>query len=260
MADKINKTPQALARPRFPGNLGGFTIVELLIATTIFSLVLLVTLASFLNVGKNFFKGVTSNQSQDTSKAVLDDLAAAIRTAPNVSPLQTAAVSGLGAAYKYICIGNTRYTYGVDSRGNPIMYDANNTRNLNPSNANANFGLIRDKLPGSSACAAPCYPADFVNCGANSAQFNNPRELLSDQMRVGYLGIGQSNSTQGAYETYNLYVLNLVLAYGGDTTAMNFDLGNPDINSKVTCKGSLTAQQFCSVTVLSTSVFRGLQT
>jgi prepilin-type N-terminal cleavage/methylation domain-containing protein len=231
MANKIKKTQ-------------GFTIIELLLATVAFSIALLVALAAFLGIGKLFFKGVTAGQSQDTAKAVLDDISGAVR----VAPAFTNVISS--GNYRYICIGNIRYTYAVDNNGKPIMWDSSQQADYDPSDGNANFGLIRDKLPGSSACAAPCAPG-----GSCSAPFPaSPTEMLSDQMRVGFLGISSSSNT------INLYNVNLVLTFGA-SPPLNFNPDpNAELNSKVTCNGNLTSQQFCSVTILSTSVFRGIHT
>src|SRR5438105_2859585 len=52
----------------------GFTIVELLIATTVFSIVLIVFLATFLRISELFYKGVSLSNTQETARTVLQDI------------------------------------------------------------------------------------------------------------------------------------------------------------------------------------------
>src|SRR5258708_6166908 len=118
---------------------GGFTIVELTIATAIFSTVLLVGLASFLGIGKIFYKGVTITQTQSAAQSVLDQLSSDVQFGVSVVASQP---TGTGA--RFMCIGNARYTYNLYQEVNIDVHDSS-----------THFGLLRDLLPGNSGCANP---------------------------------------------------------------------------------------------------------
>ena len=55
-------------------NQHGFTIIELIIATTVFSVVLLLCSYSLLQIGKTYYHGITSSRTQNTARAISDEL------------------------------------------------------------------------------------------------------------------------------------------------------------------------------------------
>jgi prepilin-type N-terminal cleavage/methylation domain-containing protein len=59
----------------------GFTIIELLIATTVFSVVLVGALAGFLEIGKLFYKGVSTTSTQSIANEVLQDVSGQFQSA-----------------------------------------------------------------------------------------------------------------------------------------------------------------------------------
>jgi prepilin-type N-terminal cleavage/methylation domain-containing protein len=59
----------------------GFTLIELMIATTLFAVVLIVILASFLQIGKIFYKGVSLNSVHESVRTVVDEISDDIKFA-----------------------------------------------------------------------------------------------------------------------------------------------------------------------------------
>lgn len=210
----------------------GFTIIELLIATSIFSVLLLIALAGFAGVGNLFYKGVAITQTQSATESALKDMAGNIQTASAVQlPVNTSAA---GNGYWYFCAGGVRYTYLLQH--SPI--DASQDENLSLGSS-TNMALVKDILPSASSCAAPCVSACSVPFSPDA------QELLSGRMRLMRLDIvGEGNQ---------LYNINIVVAYGDDEDFDNLD--NPDT---IACKGGLSDQKFCAVDSLSTSVYEGL--
>src|SRR5665213_1030907 len=144
------------AKATDPRNNRGFTIIELLIATAVFSLVLLGALSGFLQTGRLFYKGVSLTQTQATAKQILDDVSTNIMN----TGASKIASSPAGSSYSYYCVGTVRYTY------NPtIPVQLAQTQTLS---AGGNFGLLRDNVNG---CSAPCAPS-----GGCAQPFNNPVE------------------------------------------------------------------------------------
>ncbi len=52
----------------------GFTIIELLIATTIFSVVLLLAASGLLYIGRLYYKGLTSSATQEAARNIMQEL------------------------------------------------------------------------------------------------------------------------------------------------------------------------------------------
>lgn len=202
---------------------GGFTILELLIATSVFSLVLLGALAGFIRTGQLFYKGVSITQTHGDAKQVLDDVSNSINStsASKIIP------SPPGSQYSYYCVGNVRYTYN----GLHTMIDLSAGQSYNP---NGNYGVLRDIVSG---CEAPCT----AGC---SQPFNNPVEMLGDHMRLSDFSITPVGSGR-------LYTVSITVAYGTNDVL-------DQTNNPPTCIGDSQDQQFCAVSTLSTSVYAEL--
>src|SRR6476646_3013103 len=87
----------AMDSPKYP-NQKGFTIVALLVATAVFSLVLVVFLTAFLRIGQLFYKGVTMANTQEAARNVVQDISDDLQfyqQSPTVGPPGTT----------YFCIG-----------------------------------------------------------------------------------------------------------------------------------------------------------
>lgn len=228
----------------------GFTLVELMIATSIFSLVLLVGLNGFFQIGKIYYKGVITTQTQATAQKVMDDMTFGLQFAANAIVPPTPAG---GANQGYMCIGGTRYTY--------FLYHQVDLTQENPTDPTKNaFGLLRD----SGGCGDPFAP---------SAQLLNPNEMLGSKMRLSELCLlpvqGNSNypdttnclppasscsgGTPGSPCLNNLYLALVKVAFGDD----NIFSGTSYSTSSPTCNQTLTNSQYCSVANLQAVVNRG---
>lgn len=212
---------------------GGFTIVELLIATAVFSVVLLGALAGFLEVGRLFYKGVSSTSTQTVANQILQDVSGSFRTNNNFAP-------GGSNGYSYYCIGNSRYTYNINHE-----LDINAAPNHAAPSAGGNYGLLKDTLPGSSGCATPAAE-NIPNPPPGSIRFQNPLEMLGDKMRLSAFNITQTSSTS------NFYDVSVVVAYGDDDAFDN--LNDPNT---IACNPRSGLEQFCSVSRLNTSLYKG---
>lgn len=210
----------------------GFTIVEFMIATSVFSVVLIVALAGFNGVGNVFYKGVAVNQTQSVSTQIMNDLRANIQSASAISgPVSSS------NGYTYYCIGNIRYTFNLSPAA---PFDGNSAEGYAPG---GNFGLLRDNLAG-NGCADPCVSG---SCQPGQAAFNNAQEILSNKMQLIRFDI---NPDPSIGHLYNVYVN---VAYGDPS-----DFSNYHDQDNMACQGGLSAQKFCAVIRLSTSVYEGL--
>ncbi len=219
----------------------GFTIVELLIATAVFSGVLLVAMVGFLQIGRLFYKGVTITQTQNTAQQIVNELTSGIQSSAssnNIKATLPSSVTSNYTGYVYACVNGFRYTYGVVS-GKPIIYDQSLAANYSATSS-GNFGLVRDKLSGSSSCDLP----SVTPVGSAS-----PIELLGSRMMVANLKVQSASST-----LKDLYTVSETIAYG------TYSVLNLSVNSLpyASCLSGLSSAQFCAVSTLSTSVYRGL--
>jgi type II secretory pathway pseudopilin PulG len=250
MAKKINKTSQGFTRLKFQKNFGGFTIIELMIASTAFSLALIVAVGGFIGIGQLFFKGLSNTQAQQVARQTIDDIAGNIRRASTISSLQPTTPSPGGYYYLYYCIGGIRYTFGHTAGDIPIPYVGGT---VDPNLAHPNFGLLRDKLPGSGACAEPCS----ASCQPWQVSLSGAQELLANNMRVGDLRICANNTVCSAPPAVNnFYFVKLDIAYG-DTSTMSFNTADHQ-HVIISCAGHISVQSFCGVNSLSTGVYNGI--
>lgn len=205
-------------------------------AASVFSLVLVAALAGFLQIGRMFYKGVSLTQTQETASQILNDVAESVSAAATISPASTY------DGFDYFCAGNVRYTYNIDS---PVDYK--NTTSLTNGSG---YGLVRDTLPGGSACAPPC-PTNPVFCtDSQQVAWKNPVELLGDRMRIQVIQVQSNPSVSPDY-----YTVNLIIAYGDDEVLEYTTPGDP---ATIRCKGNSSTQQFCAVSNHSTSLTRGV--
>lgn len=214
----------------------GFTIVELLIASAVFSVVLIGALAGFLQIGRVFYKGTSLAATQETARQILNEVSDNIQNAASVSSVQS------DTPYDYFCVGNVRYTFEIGR--------AVDTSNTDSFTRNDRYGLMKDTLPGSNACAPPC-PKSPAPCEADQTRWDSPVELLGDNMRLQDFKIQSNTSISADY-----YTISVVVAFGDSDL---LELATPGDESSIRCKGtSSEGQHFCAVARYSTSIKRGI--
>ena len=146
----------------------GFTIIELMVATAIFSLTLVILLTAFLRIGNMFYKGVSISNTQEVARTTIQDISDDIKFA-NDKPT-------VGA--NFFCIGQHRYKYNlgkqVGATGTP-------------------YGLEREDIPG-GACsigATGTSPQELLGSGMqlNSISIDScPNDLCTIKLLVVYYG------------------------------------------------------------------------
>ncbi|HSX46450.1 MAG TPA: prepilin-type N-terminal cleavage/methylation domain-containing protein [Patescibacteria group bacterium] len=210
----------------------GFTVIELLIATAIFSVILLICAAALVQVGRVYTKGITTSRTQETAISVLDDVSQALQFSGGAfTPINTPQ-----NPYRF-CINDHRYNY-------KIGYQL--TDDTSPGPFQDNHVLYKD-INGS------CDNA-FTNLSTS------PQELLSPGMRLAKLDITQIPSTT------RLYNITVRVVYGdndllcspttGDCNTSSDNFTSYTINgvpTDLSCKSS-AGSQFCAVSELSTTV------
>lgn len=172
-------------------NSQGFTIVELMIATAVFAVLLLVITSGMIQVGRLFYKGTTSAATQEIARTILEDISQAIQFSGDPVILSSAAVPNR------FCVGSRRYTFAQGTRL-----------------TNSNHAMLVDKL------ATNCNDATPANNLASPAA--GSRELMGLNMRLSEIVI-----TKGLNETYAIKVM---VAYGDNSVLEDLD-GNGTLES-----------------------------
>jgi prepilin-type N-terminal cleavage/methylation domain-containing protein len=213
----------------------GFTIVELLIATAVFAVVLVIAQASFLQIGHLFYRGISITNTQESADHIFQDINGNLQSASTIEGAKNSSTGG----YDYYCIGNTRYTYRIDNEVN--------SGGTTDHSATGNFGILKDTMKGAGTeCPAPCD--DAGGACPSGAPLKDPVEMLGDKMRVEQFDITQSTTTS------NLYNVAIVIAYGENST---LTYGTPGNYSTAECQGDLN-NSFCAVSRINTSIYKGL--
>lgn len=138
----------------------GFTIVELLISTTILSVILVSASFILVQVGRLYYKGVITARTQDASRSIIESIA-------RPAQLEGSTIIGpSGGPLRVLCIGNQRFSYVekvLASGVQPVF--------------------LRDKVVDKADCATP---VTAVGPGVES--------LLSNNMQIVELDVSQSDS------------------------------------------------------------------
>lgn len=193
----------------------GFTIVELLVALAVFSVVLVVITAAILQISRVYYKGVTETNVQATARSIIDTVSQAIQfSGGNVT--DTVAVTP-GTSYDF-CINNQEYSYRP---GYKLVDSA-------PGMNETNHSLVVRTV---SSCSSPT--------GQNLSGAVTGRELLAPNMRLSKMVVKNIGP--------NLYQVQVRVVYGSD------DLLNSPTASNASCRG-VSGRQFCAVSDLSTVV------
>jgi prepilin-type N-terminal cleavage/methylation domain-containing protein len=217
------------SRVRIASTQKGFTIIELMIATLVSSVILLVITFGVVHFTNDYYQGVNSTNTQTTTQNAIDAISQAIQF--NASG--TVATDGSQGIF---CAGTQvfLYTMGKQLTGAP---------------GPTNWGLYQLNNP-SSNCTTP-------------ADTSGGTELLATNMRLAYLNLSQIGSTnvwqlelRVAYGDPDLLCRSSINgtstgscnAGATDYTASDIIQGN-DVHCKLE-----TGSQFCSMTDLQTAI------
>lgn len=201
---------------------GGFTIIELMIATVIFSMVLLLLSTGVINFTKAYYKGITSTNTQNVARSILDTVTQTIQFN---GAGYTSVTSGGG--WQGFCFGDEAYVYQLGQQlvdGTP-----------DSSKHQTKQALLKGTMPG--GCAG-------IAASALAATLPSTEELLTPQMRLADLEVVPLPN--------GVYSLTVNVAYGDD------DLLSGPTSTTPSCKDQ-SGSQFCAISALSTVVQKRIQ-
>lgn len=222
----------------------GFTIVELLIATVIFSMVLLLVTTGVLEITKVYYKGVTDSNTQTVATNIIDTVAQAIQF--DGGAVQTTPASAPPGSSYVFCVGDQQFSYypGYQLVSGTLGQDE------------TNHSIVENT-------AAGCTPQNMTG----SVQ---GRELMGQDMRLSNISVtcalpsGICNDVPGAILAYKVQVR---VVFGGDDLLFSPTLSQQGASNATQaaapdaeCSGSSSDEdQFCSRSDLSTIVVKRVQ-
>lgn len=202
----------------------GFTILELLISTAVFSVVLLLCATAVVQVGQLFYKGVLTNRVQDTTRKVANDIISTIQAGKSGTLRKYVATNNQLAA---VCIGNIRYSFILQ------------TKSLGATSTTQSPNILwKDRI----ASGAQCNTIDLSNVGSSTGQ-----ELLGPNMRLSAFNVTQLTDSSG--KNTNSYKIDVAVAYGPTDDVFAVVSGKPDY---LHCKARNLGGRFCAVSKITT--------
>jgi len=205
----------------------GFTIVELLISTAVFATVLLLSTFGLLQIGRTYYKGVTSNRTQETARIILDEVADAIRFGSGTPAVPAQAGGGTPGMY---CAGGKRFSY---LRARQLVEGA-------PNGTQARHVLVVDDV---GTCSASTPAQNLSN--PSVVLTPGSRELMNTRMRLTDFSVTPVGGTT------NLYDIRVRVVSGDENQLVDL-IGADGIRES--CVNERTGSQFCAASELSTVV------
>ncbi len=192
----------------------GFTIIELMIATAVFSVVLILCTTGMIQIGRMYYKGVISTRTQEAARSIIEEVSRSIQFGGGQVILPS------GTNPDRFCIDDQRYSFVTGKQVTDGAPTPTQTRNA----------LVVDSDP-SCSIASPPIDSAVYSLPANS------RQLVPVNMRLARLSIEDKGD--------GLYKITVRIAHGDD------DLLNV---SQDECIGLNVATQFCAISELTTTV------
>lgn len=198
----------------------GFTIIELLISTVVFGVILLIITGAIIQFSKLYYKGVIVSRTNEVSRTVAEDMAKSVQYAGKRFLYQAPNGSDPGV----MCLGTKKYTFLL----NTVLSDAN------PH-------ILLTQTIGESD---PCTPSNLT---VNTQLPVGVQEMAAPNMRLAIL--------DATAKPDGLMEIHVRFAYGdnGDIVFGADANGDPVAES---CISVSIGGQFCAVADLTTYATR----
>lgn len=215
-------------------NESGFTIVELLIAMTVFAGMMLIATLILLQVSNMYYRGVNTAKTQEVTRTALAAITEQFQFNKGLYTTGSDNTTIAGFTLKSFCIGDVRFSYAEDRRVSPSV-----SGGYSGPNQQIKHVLWQDRKSVDN-----CPPVDL----SKDVPSNGGRELLDENMRLAKLTV---TPVPSLVTPTRLYSIDMKVIYG-DNDLIERDASN----SPVGCLGSVVGSQWCATSGLQTQVFR----
>lgn len=229
----------------------GFTVVELMIATSILSVILLTVSVMMVNIGRLYYKGINQARIQSDLRNITDDVSQHLKlsagngdlsglnsNAPDGTPCKAGQALPAGGTCpgptrtEAYCVGTTRYSYRLNLQQSDTPADpADQTRHV----------VWRDTLKSGDICQGILL-SDWESAASTPSEGGT--EMMGPRSRLTIFNMDQQGN--------GTYLVHLKAAYG-DSELLSGSGRIPD----TLCLGGADAQ-FCATAELSTNISRRL--
>jgi prepilin-type N-terminal cleavage/methylation domain-containing protein len=215
----------------------GFTIIELMIATAVFSVVLLLLVTGVITVTRQYIQGLNEAHTQDVARNISNTVSQAIQFNGGSYTGPGSPVVGTYGSENRICLGDDRYSYLLGEE----LEDQPSSSPQQTADA-----LVED----SGSCSAGTTPLMFTSAPLPTGA----TELLSANMRLDNLSVSK---VVGSLNTYNVCVR---VVYGSDDSVTAFTRAGTNlcnqsgIQEHQCASGGLLDFAFCAVSEIDTTV------
>jgi prepilin-type N-terminal cleavage/methylation domain-containing protein len=210
-------------------NTRGFTIIELMIAISVFSVVLLICISAIIYVGRLYYLGISKARSQEVARTSMDTITDSIKfSAESVSIV--GADSNWDGAY---CIGTRKYSYKLGK----VLVDTT------PQTNQTTEALVESIDPSCGTVGVVATP--YISADPDATP---TKELLGKFMRLNEFTIIPNAST-------GLATVKISIVYGGDGSPSDSEIFNIESGKIVSCKTGVGGSQFCAIITLEKTVF-----
>jgi prepilin-type N-terminal cleavage/methylation domain-containing protein len=216
----------------------GFTLVEFMVATMVFSVVLLAMSYSITHISRIYQRSINTSRTQAAARSLVEALSEAVQySASEITPGIPVTVGDTQAR----CIGSRQFLFAI---GRKLSNDGAAT--------SARNAVYSRPSPAGGGCANVS-----ITSGISGGQ-----ELLGNNMRLANLEVDRVGATTlYSISARVVYGDDDLLCYAGDPTTCTStavlggaDLKRPDLKCK-----SGPGSEYCSVSELSTTVQRRLR-
>ncbi|MCA9327208.1 type II secretion system protein [Candidatus Saccharibacteria bacterium] len=214
---------------RHSKNESGFTIIELMIATLVFSVILTIITMGVLSFTNRYYRGVHESATQNTTRSIIDTISQGIQFGSSGQPDISNLASG------YFCVGGSVYM----------------------------FNTTATKFTGNTATQTGMYVTPMTSDFCQMQPFTGGKQLMGNNMRITYLDVTASTvpdtytvSLTLAYGDAEQFCAKS-LPSGCSPNAMYSDanfVGRQD----VACK-PVSGSQYCAVSRLTTTAQKRVQ-
>lgn len=202
----------------------GFTLVELLLSMAVFSFVLGICLAVFIQVNRLYYRGISITRTQTAARDIITELTNGIRQSPVTLPSTALADVQIGTnLYRqgYFCVGDQVYYYKLGLRAQDST--------PGPSNLTGRRILTRWYQPG------------YCTAGGTFTIGTNAVELVEDNVSVRHFYVDSTRAE-------------ITLTFGNPTELIPLvDNTNKGDTPGVSCRGGRDVA-FCGVASISTDI------
>jgi prepilin-type N-terminal cleavage/methylation domain-containing protein len=235
----------------------GFTIIELMIATAVFAVIMLIATATVIYVSKTYVKGQVEAQTQQTARNILTTVSQDIEF-NKASSVDIPA--GQTTEPFFFCVGDHVYVYTLDSE-----LIANPSAQTSPDMYSSHDLLVytSSTCPTTAANSQPTFGTTGIQSGQSTYPYGAlTQEFLSNHLRLGQLTV---SCVMSGGSCTNTFTVSVIVAYGDDDLSQDPAHGgtriappsqslSPTDHYSYSCLAQTLGGSFCAVASLTTTV------